>query len=152
MNHSVGLSDCFSKQPTGGSSNPQAPSLGWCWRVPQSPVSIIKYAVPCVGQRICRLRSSAGQHPLYFTAGTVHPSVSRDCQSIHFFPQKPSSNTSYLLQSCVQSFIHSSMALQPSIGLWGLFFSFTIFFYTDGRTPWTGDQPVARPLPTHRTT
>jgi hypothetical protein len=24
--------------------------------------------------------------------------------------------------------------------------------YTIGRTPWTGDQPVARPLPTHRTT
>jgi hypothetical protein len=24
--------------------------------------------------------------------------------------------------------------------------------YTDGRTPWTGDQAVARPLPTHRTT
>jgi hypothetical protein len=24
--------------------------------------------------------------------------------------------------------------------------------YTVGRTPWTGDQPVARPLPTHRTT
>jgi hypothetical protein len=23
---------------------------------------------------------------------------------------------------------------------------------TVGRTPWTGDQPVARPLPTHRTT
>jgi hypothetical protein len=22
--------------------------------------------------------------------------------------------------------------------------------YTAGRTPWTGDQPVARPLPTHR--
>jgi hypothetical protein len=25
-------------------------------------------------------------------------------------------------------------------------------FYTVGRTPWTGDQPVARPLPKHRTT
>jgi hypothetical protein len=25
-------------------------------------------------------------------------------------------------------------------------------FFTDGRTPWTSDQPVARPLPTHRTT
>jgi hypothetical protein len=25
-------------------------------------------------------------------------------------------------------------------------------FFTDGRTPWTGDQPVARPLPKHRTT
>jgi hypothetical protein len=33
----------------------------------------------------------------------------------------------------------------------GRFFNFLIL-YTDGRTPWTGDQPVARPLPTHRTT
>jgi hypothetical protein len=33
----------------------------------------------------------------------------------------------------------------------GRFLSFFIF-YTVGRTPWTGDQPVARPLPTHRTT
>jgi hypothetical protein len=31
------------------------------------------------------------------------------------------------------------------------FFSFLIL-YTVGRTPWTGDQPVPRPLPTHRTT
>jgi hypothetical protein len=29
------------------------------------------------------------------------------------------------------------------------FFTF-LFLYTVGRTPWTGDQPVARPLPTHR--
>jgi hypothetical protein len=40
------------------------------------------------------------------------------------------------------------MALQPFVGPW-LLFSFFIF-YTVGRTPWTGDQPVARPLPTHR--
>jgi hypothetical protein len=33
----------------------------------------------------------------------------------------------------------------------GRFFSFLIL-YTVGRTPWTGDQPVARPLSTHRTT
>jgi hypothetical protein len=33
----------------------------------------------------------------------------------------------------------------------GLSFSLLIY-YTVGRTPWTGDQPVARPLPTHRTT
>jgi hypothetical protein len=32
----------------------------------------------------------------------------------------------------------------------GRCFSFVIL-YTVGRTPWTGDQPVARPLPTHRT-
>jgi hypothetical protein len=29
---------------------------------------------------------------------------------------------------------------------------FRNLFYTDGGTPWTSDQPVARPLPTHRTT
>jgi hypothetical protein len=33
----------------------------------------------------------------------------------------------------------------------GRFFSFLIV-YTIGRIPWTGDQPVARPLPTHRIT
>jgi hypothetical protein len=33
----------------------------------------------------------------------------------------------------------------------GRFFCFLIF-YTVGRTPLAGDQPVARPLPTHRTT
>jgi hypothetical protein len=32
----------------------------------------------------------------------------------------------------------------------GRFFSFLI--YTQGPTPWTGDQPVAKKLPTHRTT
>jgi hypothetical protein len=31
------------------------------------------------------------------------------------------------------------------------FFRFLIL-YIVGRTPWTGDQPVARPLPTHRRT
>jgi hypothetical protein len=33
----------------------------------------------------------------------------------------------------------------------GRFFSFVIFFHIVGETPWTGDQPVARPLPTHNT-
>jgi hypothetical protein len=47
--------------------------------------------------------------------------------------------------------IHSSMALQPFVGLWPLL-QFRYLFYTDGRTPWTSDQLVARPLPTHRTT
>jgi hypothetical protein len=42
------------------------------------------------------------------------------------------------------------MALQPFFGPW-LFFQF-LNLYTVVRTPWPGDQPVARPLPTHRTT
>jgi hypothetical protein len=36
----------------------------------------------------------------------------------------------------------------PLLGL-GRFFSFLIL-HTVGRTPWAGDQPVVRPLPTHR--
>jgi hypothetical protein len=31
-------------------------------------------------------------------------------------------------------------------------YSFPQSFFTDGRTPWTSDQPVVRPLPKHRTT
>jgi hypothetical protein len=43
----------------------------------------------------------------------------------------------------------TSMVLQPFVGPWPLLL-FRDLFYTDGRTPWTGDEPVARPLPTHR--
>jgi hypothetical protein len=51
------------------------------------------------------------------------------------------------------------LSIYLSIYLWlysplldlGRFFSFLIL-YTIGRTLWTGDQPVARLLPTHRTT
>jgi hypothetical protein len=43
------------------------------------------------------------------------------------------------------------MAIQPFIGPWPLL-QFSNLFYTDGRTPWTGDQPVARSLIIHRTT
>jgi hypothetical protein len=49
------------------------------------------------------------------------------------------------------SFIHSSMALQPIVGPWPLL-QFRNLFYIDGGAPWTSDQPVARPQPTHRTT
>jgi hypothetical protein len=38
----------------------------------------------------------------------------------------------------------------PLLGLGRFFSSFNV--YIVGRTPWTGDQPVARPLPTDRTT
>jgi hypothetical protein len=41
------------------------------------------------------------------------------------------------------------MALHPFLGPWSLF-QF-LDFYTVGRTPWTGDQPVARQIPAHRT-
>jgi hypothetical protein len=43
------------------------------------------------------------------------------------------------------------MALQPFLGPWP-HISVSKSFYTDGRTPWTSYQPVARPLPIHRTT
>jgi hypothetical protein len=49
------------------------------------------------------------------------------------------------------SIVHSSMALEPFVEPWPLL-QFRNLFYTDGRIPWTSDQPVAKPLPTHRTT
>jgi hypothetical protein len=42
------------------------------------------------------------------------------------------------------------MALQPFVWPWPLFQ--LLILYTVGRTPWTGDQPVVRPLSAHRTT
>jgi hypothetical protein len=43
------------------------------------------------------------------------------------------------------------MVLQPFVGPW-LFLQFRNLSYTDGRTPWRSDQPVAKPLPAHRRT
>jgi hypothetical protein len=45
--------------------------------------------------------------------------------------------------------IYLSRALQPFLGPRALFQFLDL--YTVGSTPWTGDQPVARPLPAHRT-
>jgi hypothetical protein len=61
------------------------------------------------------------------------------------------SSEQILFVSFIHSFIHSSMFLQPFVGPWHLLY-FRNFIYTDRRTPWTSDQPVARPLPTHSTT
>jgi hypothetical protein len=48
------------------------------------------------------------------------------------------------------SLFFSPLALQPP---WALASDFSVSWsFSDGRTPWTGDQLVARPLPKHRTT
>jgi hypothetical protein len=60
---------------------------------------------------------------------------------------------------CTEQCGHQSHTADPPfLSLWlyspldrGSFFSFLIL-YTVGRSPWTGDQPVARTPPTHRTT
>jgi hypothetical protein len=55
-----------------------------------------------------------------------------------------------LYSYAVYIYIFFSLTLQPP---WALasFFSFMIIF-TDGRTTWASDQPVARSLPKHGTT
>jgi hypothetical protein len=55
---------------------------------------------------------------------------------------------SIYLSVCIS--IYLSVALEPLLVL-GRFFS-SLILYTVCRTPWTGDQPVERPQPTHRTT
>jgi hypothetical protein len=67
------------------------------------------------------------------------------------YPEKPHHVSSSLWKPHVLFInFHSSMALQPFVGPWPLLQFRNL--YTAGRTPWTGDQSVARPLPTHRTT
>jgi hypothetical protein len=80
--------------------------------------------------------------------------LARDCT--------PTSIALQVIRTCKQSH-HFKVITQGvdcllTICLWlcsplldlGHFFSFLIL-YTVDRTPWTGNQPVARPLPTHRT-
>jgi hypothetical protein len=45
--------------------------------------------------------------------------------------------------------LYLSMTLQPFVGPWP---RFQFLNPVHSRTPWTGDQPVTRPLPIHRTT
>jgi hypothetical protein len=53
----------------------------------------------------------------------------------------------YFLIACIYLFIYLWL-YSPFVRPWPLF-QFRIL-YTVSRIPWTGDQPVARPLPTHR--
>jgi hypothetical protein len=55
-----------------------------------------------------------------------------------------------LLLSASLPAIRSSVALRPYSLALAAFLSF-VLLHTIGRTPWTGDQPVARHLPTHMT-
>jgi hypothetical protein len=52
----------------------------------------------------------------------------------------------YSIPKCIHLFIRQWL-YSPLLDL-GRFFSFLIF-YRVARTPWTGDQPVARPLRAH---
>jgi hypothetical protein len=55
-----------------------------------------------------------------------------------------------LPEKCLPTYLPTYLWLySPLLGLCR-FFRFLIF-YRVSRTPWKGDQPVARPLPTHRT-
>jgi hypothetical protein len=56
----------------------------------------------------------------------------------------------YTSKRCCNTIYFLSMAIQP-FGPW-LLFQFLNPIYTVGRIPWMGNQPVANPLPTYRTT
>jgi hypothetical protein len=104
---------------------------------------------------------SQGKQPRTESMGSLSPPCRR-CPQFKYFPNIAplmlnltfvGFNVTELLNICVALFrvtmatIHSSMAVHPFVGPWHLL----QFQYTDGKTPWTRDQPVARPLPTHRT-
>jgi hypothetical protein len=60
-------------------------------------------------------------------------------------------SVTYESHSFIHSFIHSSIALQHFVRPLP-FFQFRKILYTNGRTPWPEDQPVARPLRNHGST
>jgi hypothetical protein len=86
----------------------------------------------------------------YGTFGTAHciscisPEIRRICFQILLFIKKTGPHCFWVLENkhSFSIWLYSPLDLGP-------FFSFFIL-YTVGRTPWAGDQLVARPLPSHR--
>jgi hypothetical protein len=76
------------------------------------------------------------------------------CSTLYtpFFPCTVYHTATYMRTGVVVhcSRLELSMTLHLFVGLWPLF-QF-LDFYIVGSTPWAGNQPVARPLPAHRTT
>jgi hypothetical protein len=86
---------------------------------------------------------------LSYIGGTVLPWSRQEPAQVNGVVQKAVICLMQLLPKDIYRSFYLCMAVQPFVGPW-LLFSFLIL-YTIGITPWTGDQPVARPLPTHRT-
>jgi hypothetical protein len=62
----------------------------------------------------------------------------------------------YLIYPSINPSIHLSIHLPTYLWIYSPYGYWLLFQflnpYINGRTPWTGDQPIARPLSTHRTT
>jgi hypothetical protein len=86
---------------------------------------------------------------------TLSPNIIFAVLGIHFPSGCPTKIVSLFPNSPI---LHSLPISYLLIYLWlysllldlSRFFSFSVI-YTVGSTPWTGDQPVARSIPTHRT-
>jgi hypothetical protein len=74
--------------------------------------------------------------PIYLS---THPSI-----YIFFRPSVPPS-----IRPSILPYIYLPMSLQNFVVPWPLFRS--LILHAVGWTPWTGDQPIARPQPIHRT-
>jgi hypothetical protein len=105
-----------------------------------SPHPTALRSILILSSQLC-LRLPSGLFPSGFPTEILYAFLFYPCV-LHALPT-PCSLTSF-----IPSFING---LQPFVGPWPLL-QLRNNFYTDGRTPWPSDQPVARPLPTHRTT
>jgi hypothetical protein len=81
---------------------------------------------------------------LYPNITSVGPHRERSHKSVTSIQSEKYYHASLTMQ---RTFIYSSMSVGPSP-----LHQFRNLFNTDSKTPWRGDQPIARPLLTHRTT
>jgi hypothetical protein len=96
----------------------------------------------CTGQGHCKTSDT-----FVWLRGNFTLHVKRLVASVHF--RLVTAGRLWLVYCC-NFFPFLSPCLYSYFGSWPLFS--LLILYTVGRTSWTGDQPVARPLPTHRTT
>jgi hypothetical protein len=110
-------------------------------RYPGSPSSY----VPIKNNTSRHCCSSLLRYPLLHVCSTLLQFLA--CMGVWGNPRSANFVWRLLLELTMYLSIYGSTILLDL----GRFFQF-LTLYTVGRTPWMGDQPVARPLPTNRTT
>jgi hypothetical protein len=118
-------------------------------REPCSVLGLCTFICYSVHRRALALNTITSQHSNY-APGTQYKTNLKNLRKLGFnilTRDKPS----YINCSTTRVPIYIRLWRYSPLLSFGRFFNYLIL-YTVGRTPWTGDQSVTRPLPKHRTT
>jgi hypothetical protein len=117
-------------------------------------VQEVRHQLPRINKRVY-VRQTEHTH-LFTLSGEVHKMKTQLGDLAIFSPKQIPTKFGITGSTCSYGFYRDNVVIlfnygsTAFVGPWPLFQFLNL--YTVGRTLWTGDQPFARPLPTHKTT